>query len=170
MKRQVRGVLACEARIALCPSAPLARAVAAGGRPTSVRRRAHPADLDVGSITLKRIDDSPQTITGPIVARGAAVTVMTTIPGQRATWSFAGTAGQIVSVQTVSSIDPGRGHIDYEILKPDGGEIVDRSANTPLSAPGTQLFNNVTLPVDGVYTLYADPADLDVGAITMELS
>jgi hypothetical protein len=84
--------------------------------------------------------------------------------------TFSGTAGQVVSVQLVSSTHPNLGAVGYQIRKPDGTQLTGRQAGTPLASPGILLFDHVTLPTTGTYTLWIDPADLETGATTLQLS
>ena len=75
----------------------------------------------IGSATLQ-LYDVPADLTPSITAGGAPVTITTTIPGQNAKLTFAGTAGRRISL-TVSGVTIGTsttGSLKVSITKPDG--------------------------------------------------
>ena len=102
-------------------------------------------------------------MTGTITIEGATVTPTLTVPGQRARYTFAGTAGQWVNLGltavTISSST-------VSLLKPDGTTLVSSSFNTS----GGSLDPTTTLPTTGTYTIVVDPAGLATGSMTLTLT
>ncbi|WP_143653313.1 VWD domain-containing protein [Streptosporangium subroseum] len=114
-----------------------------------------PKDAKTGSISL-RLFGVPGAITGT-VAVGAPSTLTTTVPGQNASWSFAGTAGQRVAFG-VSGL---AGSASASISKPDGTRLFGSTY-----CPTACAFDTVTLPTTGTYTLLVDPSDVRTGPVT----
>ena len=89
----------------------------------------------------------------PHAANVTSVTAAITAPGQMASFTFAGTSGQRVSVHgALTSGSYGCG-VFPQIRKPD---------DTPLQTPwegacGSFLLGPVTLPASGTYTILVDP-------------
>lgn len=100
--------------------------------------------------------------TAPIVLDGAAVTMTTTAPGQSKGYTFAGTAGQIV---TVGMTGVTLASSNLSLLKPDGtvlsGTVVGTSGGT---------WDPTPLPVAGTYTIKVDPSAAYTGSMTLTLS
>jgi len=119
-----------------------------------------PAGPNVGQVTAT-LYDSSDTL-GSIVAGGPSVTVQTTTAGQNARLSFAGSAGQrvslLVSPYTVSIFT------EVSILAPDGTIL----STGPLYS-GYNFHEPVTLPVTGMYTILVDPPGSNVGSVTLTL-
>ena len=109
-----------------------------------------------GAVTLT-LYSVPPDITGTIVIGGPEVTVTINVPGQNASLSFTGTAGQIVNFDW-------SGTLSYatvpHIVKPDG---------TPLTSDFGFEANGLRLPVTGTYTIVIDPFGLSTGDTTFVL-
>ncbi|MGQ0557707.1 MAG: beta strand repeat-containing protein [Nitrospiraceae bacterium] len=114
-----------------------------------------------GNVTLT-VYNTPD-ITGTIAIDGATVTPTLTVPGQRARYTFAGTAGQWVNlgltVVTISSST-------VSLLKPDGTTL----EAGPIGTSGGSIDPITTLPTTGTYTIVVDPAVLATGSMTLTLT
>jgi hypothetical protein len=118
-----------------------------------------PASTNTGSMTLELygVTDASGTIT----PGGGPVTVTTTIPGQNAQLTFAGTAGQRMSVNGSSAFGV---CWSLGIFKPDGTEL------TNTFSCGNGIFIEPTaLPVSGNYTVRFDPTGSAIGQGTASL-
>lgn len=94
---------------------------------------------------------------------GVATPVTLAAPGQRAVLSFAGTAGQRVSLQTSSPSGSLGSAMPISLLNPDGTTLLTTTLPLPgLSAP-------TTLPVAGTYTVILDPSGVNVGSLSLTL-
>ncbi|HEX3251331.1 MAG TPA: PPC domain-containing protein, partial [Pyrinomonadaceae bacterium] len=122
-----------------------------------------PQESNVGSVTLTLYEVPPDT-TGSITPGGAAVTVTTTTPGQNATLTFNGTAGQRVALVLTNSTYSGCLAVNDAIKKPDGTNLVSAYL---CSASG--YLDTVVLPVSGTYTILIDPVGTNVGSQTLTL-
>jgi hypothetical protein len=119
-----------------------------------------PQNAVIGSATLT-LYDVPADAAGSITPGGAPLTLTTTIPGQNAHATFAGSSGQRVSLK----IGPTCCSLKVSILKPDGTNLV---AATAISASGG-FIDTKTLPVDGTYKIVVNPQSSPVGATTLTL-
>jgi Chitobiase/beta-hexosaminidase C-terminal domain/Bacterial Ig-like domain len=119
-----------------------------------------PQGTRIGSATLT-LYDVPPDVTGSITPGGAPLTLTTTVPGQNARASFAGTAGQRVAVK----VGPTCCSLNVSIQKPDGTNLV---AATAVGASGG-FIDTKTLPVNGTYTIVVNPQSFAVGATTLTL-
>ncbi len=120
-----------------------------------------PASTYTGTVTLTLYNTAD--LTGTITIDGATVTPTLTVPGQRARYTFTGTAGQwlnlgLASVSVTSST--------ISLLKPDGTTLVSSTIGTA----GGSLDPTTTLPVTGTYTILVDPANTYTGSLTLTLS
>jgi hypothetical protein len=125
-----------------------------------------PQGMDSGSVTLQAYD-VPEDLTGSIAPGGAPVSVSTASPGQNAALTFAGIAGQRVSVK-LSGVTIGGStccSAKVWILKPDGSSLV---AGTLFGTSGG-FVDTKMLPASGTYTLVIDPQGMDVGGATAAL-
>ena len=125
-----------------------------------------PQNFDVGSITLT-LNDVPADVTETITPGGAAVTVTTTVSGQNALLTFNGTASQRISLR-MTNVTIGTSSccsVRVSIRKPDGTNLV---SPTTLGTAGA-FFDVQTLPATGVYTIFVDPQNSDIGSITLTL-
>lgn len=120
-----------------------------------------PAQAFTGNVTLT-LYNQPD-VSGSITIDGATVTPSLTVPGQRARYTFSGTAGQWVNLGltavTISSSS-------VSMLKPDGTTLV----STTISTSGGSLDPTTTLPISGTYTIVVDPTGLATGSMTLTLT
>ncbi len=119
------------------------------------------SDLATGNMTLTLYGTAD--VTGTITIDGATVTPTLTVPGQRARYTFTGTAGQWVNLGlTAVTITSST----VAMLKPDGTTLVSTSIGTG----GGSLDPTTTLPTSGTYTIVVDPAGLSTGSMTLTLT
>jgi uncharacterized protein YhfF len=124
-----------------------------------------PVDDAGGSITLQ-LYSVPADVSAGITPGGSAVTVTTATPGQDAALTFAGTAGQRVSLRGSNGMAGQVPTCDVtaSLRRPDNGVL----------APGTCMedggFIDVrTLPATGTYTILVDPKSQATGSLTLTL-
>jgi hypothetical protein len=122
-----------------------------------------PQGPTTGGVSLT-LHDVPADATAALAAGGSA-TVATTVPGQNAAVTFAGTAGQRVSLE-VTAVSVGSSlccSLRISILRPDGKVLV-----SPVFV-GTNggFVDATTLPSTGTYTVVVDPQGADTGAATV---
>jgi YD repeat-containing protein len=118
-----------------------------------------PSSTNTGSMTLNLYGVAD--VTGTITAGGAAVTVTTTIPGQNAQLTFAGTAGQRMSINSSSTFGS---CWNVGIYKPDGSQLMNTFGC------GSSIFiEPQTLPVTGNYVILIDPSGSNTGQATINL-
>jgi hypothetical protein len=102
-------------------------------------------------------------LTGTIMPDQVAVTPTLSVPGQRALYTFNGTAGQWVNLGlTGVSIASST----LTMLKPDGSKL----ASTTIGPSGGSLDPNMALPETGTYTIVVDPVSNHTGSMTLALS
>jgi IPT/TIG domain len=112
------------------------------------------------STGTKPITLSQDLILGSIVVGGASVPVNITRPGQRARLTFAGTAGQRLTLGF-----PGASFFDaITVTKPDGTTFATSPGNTDLSIVMPPL------PTTGTYGILVDPRYADTRNMTLTLS
>ncbi|MDF0666178.1 MAG: hypothetical protein P0119_08895 [Nitrospira sp.] len=102
-------------------------------------------------------------LAGTIMTDQVAVTPTLTVPGQRALYTFNGTAGQwvnlgITEVSIASST--------VSMVKPDGSKL----ASTTIGPSGGSLDPATALPETGTYTIVVDPVSNHTGSMTLSLS
>ena len=125
----------------------------------------NPGDSNTGSVTLT-LYNVPADVTGNMTI-GTPFTETTTVPGQNASLSFNGTAGQRVTINIGSvNVTGGSGYVDVAFKKPDGTTLA--TANYVTS--GGAFINTQTLPVTGVYTIYVNPQDSNTGSVTLTVN
>ena len=115
-----------------------------------------------GSMTLT-LYDVPADAAGTLQIAGPAATITTVVPGQNAQLTFSGVAGQQVNLRMTGVTIPGTTTV--LIRKPDGTTLVSGSSTTSGGFIDTQ-----TLPVDGTYTVFVDPATYNTGSMTLTLN
>jgi hypothetical protein len=120
-----------------------------------------PASTYMGAVTLTLYNTAD--LTGTITIDGATVTPTLTVPGQRARYTFTGTAGQWVNLG-LSSVSITSSKVS--LLKPDGTTLVSATIGTA----GGSLDPTTTLPVTGTYTILVDPANAYTGSMTLTLT
>ena len=115
-----------------------------------------PASSNTGGLTLN-LFQSPPDVTGALVP-GTPQTLNLTTPGQNAQLTFAGTAGQRLSLNfnqdTISSTQ-------VSVIKPAGGTVVSPST----FATNGKFIEPMTLPTTGTYTIKVDPQGLATGSV-----
>jgi hypothetical protein len=119
-----------------------------------------PSTATGGSMTLQLFNVPPDA-SAAITPGGAPVTLTTTVPGQNAVATFAGTAGRRVALATSSPVSL----LKTSILKPDGTVL----AGPSITGSSSGWIDTVRLPLDGTYTILADPQDARTGAVTLTL-
>lgn len=117
-----------------------------------------PPAVNTGSLTLLLSSE----IVGSLALDGPAYVVSVTRAGQNARLSFAGTAGQRVSLGLTGITIPCCTAVS--ILKPDGTTL----ASTVFGASGT--LDAPVLPVTGSYAVFVDPPGVTTGNATVTLS
>jgi hypothetical protein len=120
-----------------------------------------PYGTATGSITLT-LYNVPPDFSSPITPGGPSVTVTTTTPGQNAQITFAGSAGQRVSLQ-LSNVTMNLATVT--MLAPDGTTF----GGTTYAGSGGAFVDTRVLPSTGTYTLVIDPQFAYVGSITLTL-
>ena len=119
-----------------------------------------PSDALTGSRTLT-LYDVPPDITGTVTIGGASVGVTTTVPGQNGLLTFAGTAGQVVTIHLTNNAI---GIITLKLLKPDGSQL-SSSYNS-----GNFNLSNQTLPTSGTYSIVIDPLAGNIGSLSISVT
>jgi hypothetical protein len=102
-------------------------------------------------------------LSGTIMIDEVSVTPTLTVPGQRARYTFNGTAGQWVNLGLTGVSIPSS---TLSMLKPDGSTL----ASTTIGPSGGSLAPATALPVTGTYTLVVDPVGNYTGSMTLALS
>jgi len=118
-----------------------------------------PSQAYTGNTTLTLYDVVD--LTGTITIGGSAVTVTTTVPGQKARLTFTGAAAQRVSL-FMSNVTVTSSFVYLQ--KPDGSTLT--SANV---GPPNGFIDVQTLPTAGTYTILLDPIGLNTGSVTFTL-
>ncbi|MDT5268361.1 MAG: hypothetical protein QOH49_547 [Acidobacteriota bacterium] len=119
-----------------------------------------PQGTNTGALTVQLYsvtDGSGSTIT----PGGAPVTVSTTTAGQNALVTFAGTAGQRVSLNLSGVTNPGA---YVYLLNPDGAQL-----SYVYTGTGGAFLDTQTLPGTGTYTILVDPQGTNTGSMTLTL-
>jgi hypothetical protein len=120
-----------------------------------------PQEMVTGSTTVT-LYDIPPDASATIAPGGPAVTVTTSVPGQNARVTFAGAAGQSITLKlgavtiSISKVS---------VTKPDGTSLI---APTHVFTSGKTF--TAQLPVTGTYAITIDPDAANVGSITLTLS
>ncbi len=98
----------------------------------------------------------------PIVANGSLVSQTNGLAGQNLLLTFTGSASQKISLVVSNST---MGSANVSILKPDGSTLVSNFS----IASGGGYVDTTTLPVNGTYTIKADPSGTNVGSADFQL-
>jgi hypothetical protein len=120
-----------------------------------------PNGASTGSATVQ-IYDVPPDAGGPITPSGAPATVTTTAPGQNGRLTFAGTAGQRVSLK-ISNVT--YSSATAELLDPSGNAV---GGNVLFGTSGG-FVDTRTLPSTGTYSITVDPPNTTTGSATFTL-
>jgi len=121
-----------------------------------------PSDAGTVSATFTLSQNS-----APIVLPLKTPTVATiTSPGQTATLTFSGTAGEVVNLITSNITYSGRTWLlNFNITNPDGSQFFNGTVGT------SPALTNQTLPQDGTYTISLTPYnDIGTGGVTFTLT
>jgi hypothetical protein len=113
-----------------------------------------PMLLSIGTARVKLYDVVD--LTGSTTIGGPGIDLVLAKPGQNATLTFAGTAGQRISVVATTNTD-----IRLIVRKPDGSTLSNAGGNDVV------LVDAVTLPVSGTYSLVADPLLAKTGTVSV---
>ena len=113
------------------------------------------------SVTVNAFAADP---TASLAAGGSAVTVGNTAPGQNATFTFTGTAGQRVFLRLSSGTLGSDYWATVKVLRPEQLAVL-----TDTTCGQACDFQPFFLPVDGMYTVLFDPVTTAVGSITARL-
>jgi hypothetical protein len=103
----------------------------------------------------------PADVTSSVTAGGPATTVTTTIPGQNAKITFAGTAGHGAMVQVSASTISGT----VKLLRADG---TTQLASASVTSTGG-LIDTTTLPATETYTVLLDPKTFGTGTASVKV-
>ena len=114
-----------------------------------------PNGASMGTATLQ-VYDVPPDAGGPITPGGAPVTMATTVPGQNGRLTFAGTAGQRVSLK-ISNVTYSAA--TAQLLDPSGNAV----GGSVLFGTGGGFVDTRTLPSTGTYSLTVDPPNMTTG-------
>lgn len=115
-----------------------------------------------GTVTFRAWAVAPD-LAFAVTADGSATAVTTTTPGQNATLSFAGTAGQRIAVRLSGGTYPSA-DATVVLRRPDGGTLTQN-----VSCGVTCFLDTRALPTTGTYTLLVDPEVAAVGGITAQV-
>ena len=121
---------------------------------------ADPQDERTGSVTLT-LYAVPADVTTPIQPGGAAASLSVGSVGQNALFTFAGTAGQRVSMNVTTDAFL----VKTTLVAPDGTVVGGAS----YGGQGTFFVDVRTLPQTGNYTIVADPQNTYTGTVTISL-
>ena len=121
----------------------------------------NPQSKATGSITLQ-LYAVPADASGSITIGGPAVTVTTTVPGQNASLTFSGTAGQQATVHATGNT---MGCETTSLLKPDGSALTSVFSCSASSNLVTQ-----TLPTTGSYSISVNPSGINFGSISLTIT
>jgi len=119
-----------------------------------------PQSGGTGALTLQ-VFNIPASVGGPVSANGAAATLTIGTPGQTATFTFSGTAGQNISL--VTSGDSLNQWYNGTLLNPDGTTLAT------FSGYNNTYFGPYALPRTGTYTLNIVPQSGGTGALTLQI-
>jgi subtilisin family serine protease len=120
-----------------------------------------PQGASIGSTTLT-LYDVPSDAGGSVTVGGPSLLTAITTPGQNARITFAGRAGQHVTLQ-LSAVSVLISYVT--ILKPDGTAV---GPSTLVTSSGRTL--TADLPTDGTYAIAIDPLGAETGLMTLTLN
>jgi hypothetical protein len=121
----------------------------------------NPDSMAVGSLTMQLFDIGSDP-TAEITIGGPAATVVIAKPGQNASLTFNGAAGQSATIHIPHTTI---GCQTIGLRKPDGGVLI-----SSLYCGTTFNLPPQTLPVAGVYTITIDPNSSGVGSTSISLT
>jgi YD repeat-containing protein len=127
-----------------------------------------PGGAAVGSATLS-LYDVPADVTGSLTINGGGTGVSLPGPGQKASYTFSGTASQQVTVtitgNTVGFPNGGLTTVNVKLLRADGTVLTSSTSNGAIFALATQ-----TLPATETYTVLIDPGGAGIGTLTVAVT
>jgi hypothetical protein len=113
----------------------------------------NPKSKAIGSVTVTAYD-VPADTSAPLTL-GSPATGTISVPGQRARFTFSGTAGQRVSLNVESSAFNGA----ISLLRQDGSSV-----SSTVMSPSGGFLDPVVLPATETYTVLLDPSGAQTGA------
>ena len=122
---------------------------------------ADPWDTSTGSVTLT-LYNVPADAANTATVNGPTVGVTTTVPGQNAQVTFAGTAGQQATVRLTNNA---MGTVTVRLFKPDGTQLTSTVSLSSSFNLATQ-----TLPTTGTYKITIDPSGTGTGGISVSVT
>jgi YD repeat-containing protein len=130
--------------------------------------RFSPGAMATGTATFK-LYNVPPDATGTITVGGGAVSLTATVPGQNMSLTFAGTAGQRISLLAQGDAALAAGGCDnfLAILQPDGATRL--YSNSCLSSSVT-FSDALVLPVAGTYMIQFSPGKTAIGTATFTVN
>jgi len=120
-----------------------------------------PNSFNTSTGTL-RLYDVPADFSTSTTINAAAVSVVTTVPGQNAKVTFAGTSGQVVTVRITNNAI---GLITVKLLKPDGTQVT-----SSISSSANFNMTTQTLNATGTFTVSIDPSGNKIGAMNVRVT
>ena len=102
---------------------------------------------------------------GTVSANGSSTSFATTVPGQSAQITFAGTAGQGIGVGLLNFTASPSGDANVQLLAPNGS-LLAQTGISPSNPGGATAVSSLSLPSTGNYTIRVIP----VGVRTMSFS
>jgi len=123
--------------------------------------RIDPNGASTGAASVQ-VYDVPPDAGGPIAPSGAPATVTTTVPGQNGQLTFAGTAGQRVSLK-ISGVS--YSSATARLLDPSGNAV----GGSVFFGPSGGFVDTRTLPSTGMYSISIDPPNATTGSATLTL-
>ncbi|MEU8200630.1 VWD domain-containing protein [Streptosporangium sp. NPDC049046] len=111
----------------------------------------------VGALTVA-VTEVPADVTTALTVNGGSRPVTTTSPGQNASFTFSGTAGQTVTVTLTGNA---YGSTSFIVRKPDGTTLTSKSTSA-----ASVSFPSLALPTAGAYTIFVDPSGPAIGTIS----
>lgn len=120
-----------------------------------------PESGGIGSLTLQ-LYNVPANISGTLPSDGTPTTLAIGIPGQGATYSFSGSAGQTITL--AQSSDSFSATLDFVLRNPDGTSLVS------FSAYGNSSHGPYTLQQSGTYTVQLSPEQATTGSVILTLT
>jgi uncharacterized protein YhfF len=120
-----------------------------------------PQGAAAGGVTLTRYV-VPADVTVALKVNKPATTLTTTVPGQDAAPTYAGTLNQVITVRLTANT---LGSVTVSLVKPDGTTLA-----TATSSATSFNLTQQTLPVAGTYTIKINPAGATTGSIKAQVT
>ncbi|MEV6104754.1 fibronectin type III domain-containing protein [Streptomyces sp. NPDC051940] len=124
-----------------------------------------PPGIATGTFTV-RLYSPPPDVSATASVGGPEVGVTTTAPGQKASVTFTGSAGQRIYVSCAETLTdrPEDGFVNYVLSDPDGNQVQFGLCFAPPT-----MFDTTALPADGTYTISVAPPGVSYGTLRMRL-